>query len=29
LWVITRRVLTRTFIVLWPKKKEEMSVDNL
>jgi hypothetical protein len=26
---LTRRVLTRTFIVLWPKKKEEMSVDNL
>jgi hypothetical protein len=26
---LTRRVLTRTFIVLWPKKKEEMPVDNL
>jgi hypothetical protein len=22
-------VLTHTFIVLWPKKKEEMPVDNL
>jgi hypothetical protein len=26
---LTRHVLTRTFIVLWPKKKEEMPVDNL
>jgi hypothetical protein len=26
---LTRHVLTRIFIVLWPKKKEEMPVDNL
>jgi hypothetical protein len=26
---LTHHVLTRTFIVLWPKKKEEMLVDNL
>jgi hypothetical protein len=26
---LTRRVLTCTFIMLWPKKKEEMPVDNL
>jgi hypothetical protein len=26
---LTRRTLTRIFVVLWPKKKEEMPVDNL
>jgi hypothetical protein len=26
---LTRRVLTRIFVALWPKKKEEMPVDNL
>jgi hypothetical protein len=26
---LTRRVLTRIFVGLWPKKKEEMSGDNL
>jgi hypothetical protein len=26
---MTRRVLTHIFVVLWPKKKEEMLVDNL
>jgi hypothetical protein len=26
---LTHHVLTRIFIVLWPKKKEEMPVDNL
>jgi hypothetical protein len=26
---LTRRMLTHTFIMLWPKKKEEMPVNNL
>jgi hypothetical protein len=26
---LTRRVLMRMFVSLWPKKKEEMPVDNL